>query len=877
MLRWSQLPRPLLVGLAALFAAAWTLYALLWMYGVRHVLPGVELGFNHTHATGYDPTTASVPVFDVVPMSPAERAGLRVGDRIIAVDGQMLNSSAPLDEAWARGRPGDGVELTVQRPGEPKPLLLHGIFRANLQGTAPEGLARASALQITGSFPVLFLIVGLAVLFLRPADPNTWLLALMFASFVTTPRFPEAYALGSASLSFAYAFRAIFSGMLCPLFYLFFAVFPVSSPLDRRLPWLKWAGLMFGALIAIPGLRSGDPHLPVALAKLAGQGIDLSFRYGLLGLGLVSLAGNGFATSTAPEARRKSRVILWGTAAGVLPIAIERAAVDFGGYQPSFWLDTVLVLVLFLYPLSFGYAVVKHRALEIPVLLKRSARYVLVQRGFVVLLVVMAGAMIATFTRTLSGFFAASASVGMAASAVFGILLVWASAPLIRRGTEQIDRAFFRSAYDARMILQDLAEKARTVSDRHQLAALFEHHIQQALHPKFLAGFLEAEDGRLAAEFGPVPPRLTSLDPAMPLLVELQRRGGPWLDVWVERYRHTWEGSYQRLEVLLGDSPSERREDVDLSAWAPLEPECLVPILGRENRLIGLLVLGQRLSEEPYSREDARLLESVASQAGVALESIRLAERIAERMEVERRAAHEVEIARDVQARLFPQKLPPLATLDYAGGCVQARVVGGDYYDFLDLGPGRLAFILADISGKGIAGALLMANLQANVRSQYALALDQLPLLLQSVNRLFCENIPEDRFATLFFADYSDAGRRLRYVNCGHNYPLLLRANGSLERLASTATVLGMFREWDCSVAETTLNPGDTLVMYTDGVTEAPNAAGDEFGEKRLLESIRGHAQGSAAELLEAVTAAVQQFSSGEQADDLTLVVARAR
>ncbi|HUK54613.1 MAG TPA: PP2C family protein-serine/threonine phosphatase, partial [Candidatus Binatia bacterium] len=118
---------------------------------------------------------------------------------------------------------------------------------------------------------------------------------------------------------------------------------------------------------------------------------------------------------------------------------------------------------------------------------------------------------------------------------------------------------------------------------------------------------------------------------------------------------------------------------------------------------------------------------------------------------------------------------------------------------------------------------------------------------------------------------------RLRYVNCGHNYPLLLRANGSLERLASTATVLGMFREWDCSVAETTLRPGDTLVMYTDGVTEAPNGAGEEFGEKRLLESIRGHAQGSAAGLLEAVTAAVQQFSSGEQADDLTLVVARAR
>jgi len=272
-----------------------------------------------------------------------------------------------------------------------------------------------------------------------------------------------------------------------------------------------------------------------------------------------------------------------------------------------------------------------------------------------------------------------------------------------------------------------------------------------------------------------------------------------------------------------------------------------------------------------------RLLEAVASQVGVALESIRLAESMAERMEAERRAAHEVEIAREVQSKLFPQKMPPLRTLDYSGGCSQARMVGGDYYDFLDLGPGRLGIVLADIAGKGISGALLMANLQANLRSQYALALDDLPRLLQSVNRLFRENTPEDRYATLFFADYADAGRALRYVNCGHNPPLLLRVNGKLERLVATATVLGIFPEWECEVVETTLAPGDLLVMYTDGVSEAPNAAGEEFGEKRLLESIRAHNHAGADAMRTGITAAVQQFSSGSQADDITLVVARAK
>ena len=151
-------------------------------------------------------------------------------------------------------------------------------------------------------------------------------------------------------------------------------------------------------------------------------------------------------------------------------------------------------------------------------------------------------------------------------------------------------------------------------------------------------------------------------------------------------------------------------------------------------------------------------------------------------MEADRRIAQEMEFARQVQARLFPQKLPAMKTLEYTGGCIQARKVGGDYYDFLELCPGRLAMVLADIAGKGVSGALLMANLQANLRSQYAIAVDDLPRLLTSVNRLFYENSDDASYATLFFADYDDSSRKLRYANCGHLPPLLLRASGSSQR-----------------------------------------------------------------------------------------------
>jgi serine phosphatase RsbU (regulator of sigma subunit)/biotin operon repressor len=260
---------------------------------------------------------------------------------------------------------------------------------------------------------------------------------------------------------------------------------------------------------------------------------------------------------------------------------------------------------------------------------------------------------------------------------------------------------------------------------------------------------------------------------------------------------------------------------------------------------------------------------------------------LAERREAERRSLQELEIAKQFQARLFPQSQPPLRTLDYAGVCIQARQVGGDYYDFLDLGHdrsedhhsanARLGLVVSDISGKGIAAALLMANLQANLRSLAAIAWDQPERLLCSVNQLFFENTIDSAYATLFFAEYEDSSRRLRYANCGHLSALLLRNDGSVERLDSTCSVLGLFEEWECLTRETTLSPGDLLAIYTDGVTESFHPEGEEFGEHRLLDTLRRYRHLPAPELLSSVVKEVRGFSAGEQHDDITLIVAHCR
>ena len=248
---------------------------------------------------------------------------------------------------------------------------------------------------------------------------------------------------------------------------------------------------------------------------------------------------------------------------------------------------------------------------------------------------------------------------------------------------------------------------------------------------------------------------------------------------------------------------------------------------------------------------------------------------VAEYEEGKRRARQELEIAKQVQARLFPQRLPPIPTLDYAGVCLQARSVGGDYYDFLDLGNERVALVIGDIAGKGIAAALLMANLQANLRSQCVNAVEHPERVLNLVNRLLFESSVAGAYATLLFAEFDHRSGQVRFANCGHVPALVVRRDGSIERLDPTCTVLGMFEDWQCAMAESQIDSGDMLALYTDGVTESFNEAQEEFGEDRLIEALRRHRGLSAQDLAAAVVDEVARFSGKEQYDDITLIIAK--
>jgi len=851
--------RPLLYAAAVLLAATTILYSVAWMYYVRlppPPPPKVEVGFDASYFS------AGIEINYVYANGPAEKAGLKANDRIAAINGSRADSASAWEElltrTWLSSQPGDTVTLTLQRPGQPQPLVITPQFRARQGAGDTKTAARTVAMQILSAYPVFFAVVGLAVLFLRVQDRNAWLLALVFATFITAADLPSQFAAAPPHLqSFLLAYRTVGDSVLAVLFYFFFAVFPTRSPIDRKAPWLKWVLPFTGICLGVGGYRHGNldalPFITAVLPYRMAQNARLVTGYGAAFLGLVSLLCNMFSVSSVDD-QRKLKVIFWGTVVGVTPAVVIGLVQDVFHTDFSFWVHFAKVILLFLFPLSFAYAVVKHRVMDIPVLLKRSARYFVVERGFVILILALSVGLTLWFGQAFSRYFSAGSKAAIPIGATFGVLMISGATQVHRRVRTRLDRAFFRSSYDAQQILEDLAAKTLTVSTREDLASLLQQKIWEALHPRTMFVYLNDRTGQFFAYAGNPPAEAMTLSPRAEAIVMLAERAGP-------------------LEV----SP----EDTYGTQLEPLQPECLVPIRGSsEGELQGGMVLGVRLSEEPYSAGDKRLLASVASQAGIAMRSITLAEKMAERMEAERRAEQEMQIARQVQSRLLPQEAPSLKTLECAGKCVQTRAVGGDYYDFLDLGSGGLGLVLADIAGKGISGALLMANLQANLRSQYALALEDIPRLLRSVNRLFYKNTEASHYATTFFAVYDDETRRLRYVNCGHNPPMLLRANGDVERLNATATVLGLFEEWDCTVVECELESGDVLVIYTDGISEAgesDDGEHEEFGEERLMAAIRQHQGQSADNILDGILSAVQQFSPEQQADDMTLIVARCR
>ena len=277
---------------------------------------------------------------------------------------------------------------------------------------------------------------------------------------------------------------------------------------------------------------------------------------------------------------------------------------------------------------------------------------------------------------------------------------------------------------------------------------------------------------------------------------------------------------------------------------------------------VDLAVEAMRLGAADFIQkpwDNARLLATIEKQADLSRERNKL--------------KSDLEIARHVQQRLLPHQAHTLKTAQYGGRCCPAREIGGDYYDFLDLGPGRLGLLIADVSGKGVGAALLTANLQASFRSALELGVRSPKALLSFVNKLFHESTPAEYYATMFFAEYREANCELSYINCGHPAALVVRANGGIEQLEATALPLGIFTGWKSEEKSVELGKNDRVIAFSDGVLEAGVDDDNEFGESGLKTALRSAPTEAGVEaLLDHVMDQVLSFSRGVQSDDVTLI-----
>jgi sigma-B regulation protein RsbU (phosphoserine phosphatase) len=281
--------------------------------------------------------------------------------------------------------------------------------------------------------------------------------------------------------------------------------------------------------------------------------------------------------------------------------------------------------------------------------------------------------------------------------------------------------------------------------------------------------------------------------------------------------------------------------------------------------------------EKPWT--NTRLLEILHKQIGLGRERRELRRRAAEEARAREEALihlqeqeREIAEAKAIQEKLLPREIPQMPGYEIATAWQSARLVGGDYFDILPLDDKTLGICIADVAGKGMPAALLMSNLQAAVRGLSSLSIAP-DLLCSRLNSIVYRNTESDRFITFFYAHLDGSTRRLAYVNAGHNAPFVVRSDGSHERLRDGGAVLGVFASRNYEMGSAQLSAGDRVILFTDGVTEACNPAGEEFGEARLLRLLEDHRTLSANELQGKIIAVVAEFSGGRWQDDATLLV----
>ncbi len=793
-----------------------------------------------------------VTVLEVPARGEDEQSLLEPGDVILGIGNTLIKSPQDAANILSRQQTGTTIQYLVKR----------GDAIRSLPVSLTEFRTAGQFYVYYGVLALAYWIIGLLV-FLRGSDQQAarlfFRMCLLFAIFFMTNLDRSSYFWGDIITQNAGAMARFF---LPAIFLHFFLVFPEKRIYLTRYPWLE------PTIYVVPLLF----YIQFTIDQFFGSHAPRIYNTRWLILGTYFSAGmvaliQSYLRFRDPLQRQRIRILTMGTLAGVLPfLAFTVLPGNRVGDTVAF-LGTVPMIAV---PVSFGYSIARYQVMKIEVLLKRSLVYSLLTTGVYVLyvgLLLGLGALLLRLSGQTSQFAAVTATLAAAAA-------MW---PVRLHVQGILDRRFFRSRQNLAGALQEFSQEIQQIIQLDELIDRVGGRLCILLDIPRLAVYRPERDAdvttwRLAGAAQSVPnPGAQTVGEALPASPEhlqltatakrLEKFNEPY---WIEKRGASLgmraAATREQAELL------QRLQERDTLADAGMA--LLVPMLV-QGRLVGIIALPAKRGGDDFQLQDLELLSMVAGQIALQSENTRLYEEELKKQKLE----EQLGLARTIQSRLLPRRIPEIPGLDLAACNITSAEVSGDYYDLIERSDGRLVIVISDVSGKGVPASLLASSLQASMRAHCQTSCSP-GEILERVNLYLHESTDPAHFATLFLAIYNPREASLCYSSGGHNSPVLRRADGSIELLEKGGLPLGAFDFGTYEEGTVSLTRGDTLFLYTDGLTETRNSVEEEFGEARVERLLGDSHKLPAARLLDVMNDELRSFSGRTVADDDVTLIA---
>lgn len=775
-------------------------------------------------------------ITDIVSGGVVDRAGIRDGDVLLRINGETFASDRDAQMKINR-LIGTEVRYTVERNGQ--------TFEAHVLILKAINMSFLAMVLQGGSL----LIIGVIVVMARPQGR----VQRMFARYGILSFLFFSHSQGNYDQTLDPMWRvAIFGGTFVlagifgpPAFVQFFLNFPVRMRLAESV-WLKVALYVLAAALTV--VVAFAPPLGIS-QSLANVAFFMRYVFILVGFSFFVYA---FFKLVRPERRDALRPILIGVGLGMTAFVYMLAVAAIDPFAA--FLNPIILLPALFLPLAallFGYAIIRYRLMDIDLIVKRSLIY-----GIVTATV----AAIYVGTVFVAGSLAADLlgeEPDRLATLLALVVVAFAFDPLKRNAQGWIDRVFYQERYNYQRALLEFAQELPRRIDLREILESMVHRISTTMHIDKVAVILCDPDGACESAEQNVSRACCRFEDSEGGLVRLLRASQ----------------AAQSFALLAEEPESVKLSSGDKQTLIDGGIVLSVPMFLKD-RLIGIINVGPKRSGKIYARDDVELLTAVGAQAAVAIENARL-----HAMEFERqKIREELSLALKIQQGLLPKGAPSLPGLDIAGTSRPALQVGGDYYDFIEIGRSKLLVVVADVAGKGMSAALYISKVQGMV--QLAAHMYRSPKeMLSHINRRIYDGIERRSFITMILALFDLEKRQVRICRAGHNRALI-GANGTLEFVDSPGIGLGLERGplFDRELREVVrpLRKDSVFLFYTDGVTEAMNTDGRQFGEEPVKRLLAAKRHLSAGEIQHHVLSAVEEFQgSAEAHDDVTMVVVR--